>query len=146
MVKPIPEPKYSSPASITGSVFPSKILENGVLAPKSTAASMANETPVRDVARFILVVMAFSSGTARYLHYAVHIIRLAARNLNLNSAVTNSELMLQLFCDCAKHILAPAYTLFLDTDVAATTNHSRSNCPDMRAERICGTVLGFSNF
>jgi hypothetical protein len=32
-------------------------LENGVLAPKSTAAKMANETPVKDVSRRGLLVM-----------------------------------------------------------------------------------------
>src|ERR1700682_4479266 len=78
------------------------------------------------------MVMAFSGSITRYLHYAIHVIRLAALNLNLDRAVTYFELMLQLLRDGAKHILAAAHTLLLDTDVTTTTNHARTNGPDMK--------------
>lgn len=44
--------------------------------------------------------MFFRGGTARYLHYAVHVIRVAALDLNLDGAVSDSEIMLQLVRAC----------------------------------------------
>ena len=56
------------------------------------------------------MIMALSRSTTRHLHYAIHVIRLAALNLNLDRAVSNFELMLQLFRDSAKHILSASRT------------------------------------
>jgi hypothetical protein len=38
--------------------------------------------------------MAFRGDITRYLHYAVHIIGVAAFNLNLDGAMTNSKIVL----------------------------------------------------
>ena len=67
-------------------------MENGVLAPKSSAARMANETPLKDVSRFALVsmahiliaysvgamIMSFFGRTTGHFHYAKHIVWLTA--------------------------------------------------------------------
>jgi hypothetical protein len=74
-------------------------LANGVLAPKSTAASMANETPVSDVALRALVLMAhtrivgivltmimgLSSIPTCGLHNVIHIVWPTTPDLDLNS-------------------------------------------------------------
>src|SRR5450759_4893571 len=128
-----------------GSVLPSKILANGVLAPKSTAASMANETPLSDVALRALVFMAhtrivgivltvimgLSFRTTRDLHNAIHIVWLTTPNLDLNRSMRNPEIVCQLFGDLAQHVLTAPHALFFHRDVAATTDHSRADCPDV---------------
>ena len=43
--KPLPEPKYKSPASSTGSTCPTSNFAKGVLAPNRPAAAMAHTTP-----------------------------------------------------------------------------------------------------
>ncbi len=81
---------------------------------------------------FVVQFMALTSSTTRYLHYAVHVVWIAALNLNLDRAVSNFELTLQLFSDSAQHILAASDTLFLNTNVADTTNHARTDGPHVQ--------------
>ena len=68
------------------------------------------------------VIMSFAA--TRHLHYAVHIIRIAAFGLNLNRCVRNLKIVFQLFGNVPQHVLSASYALLLYRDVTTTTDHS----------------------
>ena len=62
-------------------------------------------------------------GVSRRLHGAVHVILVAALDLDLDSRVTDSEMMIQLLLHSPEDLFTASDALFRYHNVAATTNH-----------------------
>src|ERR1700694_203421 len=64
--------------------------------------------------------------------HAIHIVWIAALDFYLNRCMSDGKVMFQLLSHCPEHIFAAANALFIHHDVAATTNHTRPNGPDVQ--------------
>ena len=66
------------------------------------------------------------------LHRAVHVVSVTPLDFDLDSRVADSEMVIQLLIDGAEHLFTASDALFGHHDVATTTNHSRTNRPNMQ--------------
>ena len=77
------------------------------------------------------VVMMSGVGVSRRLHGAVHVVLFTALDLDLDSRVTDSEMMIQLFLHGPQDLFTASDALFRHHNVATTTNHSGANRPNV---------------
>src|ERR1700694_722562 len=64
--------------------------------------------------------------------HAIHIIWVSTLHLGLDSWVSDPEIFFQVFGDDAQDVLSTTHALLVDHDVAATTNHTGADRPDVQ--------------